>query len=135
MSDAKFNLLHPYKDAPITDCFTGTSDYGDFTIVIEPNVLRGFLLTREKAMSELDSAFDDNASRSEVQPLYYSTQSFIDALMSVPKSYAISKKDYEDACTEYVAMKQFCTQLRAENLKLMEEIVRLRGECGNAHEK
>ena len=123
MSNNSYDLLHPYRECPVSDEFIGSPEYGSYTIVLELEVFKKFLLNRERAMA----ALNDDGDSDSVQPLHYSTQSFIDSLVSAPKSYAICKKEEEEFSTEYVAMKEFCTRLRLENLKLMEEIVRLKG--------
>lgn len=123
MSNNSYDLLHPYRECPVSDEFIGSPEYGSYTIVLELEVFKKFLLNRERAMA----ALNDDGDSDSVQPLHYSTQSFIDSLVSAPKAYAICKKEEEEFSTEYLAMNAFCTRLRGENLKLMEEIIRLKG--------
>lgn len=116
------DVMHPYRKNEVSDDFLAKHE-GDFAEVIEPDVLKDFLLARERAFAEMDESFGDKS-----KPLYYSTQSFIDALVSVPKTRVVSAALYKETTTEYVAMKQFCTHLRGLNVDLEQRICTLMKE-------
>lgn len=123
MSQVAIDSIHPYRDAGVSDEFIHPPESGDFAEVIQPSVIRDFLLAREESFKKMDESFGD-----EPKPLYYSTESFIDALVSVPKTRAISAALYAETATEYVAMKQFCTHLRGKNIELAQKVCDLMSE-------